>query len=172
MYSTNRAQGLGLCFLSAVLVAAVVPAQDPVPVAPVPGGSAPSVQDPQDPSRQDPGAEQPAAASLAPSGARLFAVVGGDSVAVRCFPTDHSSFFEDVLPQGSPVQIGDTYGSYRQVFLPAGITGYVHKDFTTDLALEGEALGTIQTKVKGVSWRHQPQAGGNPLWRVWMRDRC
>lgn len=97
------------------------------------------------------------------SSVRLFGVVEDESLPLRCFPTEESPVYEDILTQGQPVLLGDTYPpSFRQVFLPIGVTGYVHKNFVTELALEGEGAGTVRTNEDGVSWRFRPQQAGEP----------
>lgn len=85
------------------------------------------------------------------------AAVLPDQIKVRCFASDLSPAYEDVLQKGAAVPTGRVEGGYRQVFLPLGPVGYVAKKFAT----QPEA-GVVKA-IGRVSFRYRPQTGEAPV---------
>lgn len=119
-------------------------AQDPKVVP------APAVQ------QQQPGAVTPADASA--TSAEAVGAVLVPEARVKCWPTEHSPAFEDVLAQQATVRVGRGEGGHRLVVLPLGPTGYVSKKFATE-----PAEGKVRTKGKAVAFRYRPKSGEAPV---------
>jgi hypothetical protein len=91
-----------------------------------------------------------------------FARITVERAAVRCFASDSSPVFRDVLEQGDVVRVaGPAQNGYRPVTLPLGVTGYVHKKY----ASEPDA-GMVKTTGREVSFRYRPQSGEAPVDRL------
>ena len=61
-----------------------------------------------------------------------YAKITSPDVQPRCFAGPRSPVYDDVLTEGSVVKVGEVVGEYRRLLLPLGVTGYVHKKFTTE----------------------------------------
>lgn len=79
------------------------------------------------------------------------------SVEPSVFPTDISPRYTETLPEGAVVRIGRAQGEFREIVLPLGVRGYVHKDFTTGLE-----EGSVRAKSK-LAFRYRPQTGEAPV---------
>lgn len=78
---------------------------------------------------------------------------------IRCFPTVNSPFYEDTFPKGATLAVGRSENGFRQILLPIGPVGYVHKEF----AVAGED-GKGATKAgKKVAFRNEPKSGRAPI---------
>ncbi len=77
---------------------------------------------------------------------------------LQVFPTDISPRYGEELSEGAVVQVRGTHGAFREVVLPLGVLGYVHKKFTTDIE-----AGLVSSKVKRLAFRYRPQAGEAPV---------
>lgn len=76
---------------------------------------------------------------------------------VRCFASDRSPVYDDRLVEGQVVIVGEQVGEYREIELPLGATGYVHKKFATDV---GD--GKIEAAAAQVSFRYRPKSSEVP----------
>lgn len=143
------------------------PAQQPAPAGSEAKVEAPKPQDPKAepapagavtpaPAVQQPGAVVPAEASA--TNAEAVGTVLVAEARVKCWPTEHSPVFEDVLTQQATVRVGRSEGGHRLVVLPLGPTGYVNKKFATE-----PAEGKVKTKGKAVAFRYRPKSGEAPV---------
>jgi hypothetical protein len=102
---------------------------------------------------------------------------------VRCWPTDISPTYEDAFAKGTVVGVGRSEGGFRQVVLPLGPAGYVHKKYASEpkdggpkdgAAKDGAAKdgkvadgkivnGKIVTRGKAVAFRYRPKADEPPV---------
>jgi hypothetical protein len=167
------------------LTTAVTTAQDPEPKAKAPSGKLPSAQKPADkvPGETVPGGQKAGdqkagdktagdktagdrkpgakAAAVVPTAAGvaqpLYARVIGKEVPVRCFASQRSPFYEDILREGDVVMVGEATGEFRKVMLPLGVVGYVHRDFAT-----APVDGVITTTRPSVSFRYRPKVAEAP----------
>ena len=87
-----------------------------------------------------------------------YAQVADASVELRCFPTENSPTFGDTMVDGAVVIVGESYGDFRQVVLPLGPVGYVHKKFATE-----PAGGMLMTAGNNVAFRYRPRSGEAPV---------
>ena len=87
-----------------------------------------------------------------------YAQVADASVELRCFPTADSPTFGDTMVDGAVVIVGESYGDFRQVVLPLGPVGYVHKKFATE-----PAGGMLMTAGNNVAFRYRPRSGEAPV---------
>jgi hypothetical protein len=135
---------------AAVVLAASALAQEaPAPDAPAPSGT------PQ-PAVQEPGAEpQAAGAGVANP---VFARVRDASVELRCFPTDISPRYEEKLTEGSVVRTGMERDGFREVVLPLGVAGYVHKTYTSPMT-----DGLVSSTASKLAFRYRPQSQEAPV---------
>src|SRR5262249_55623262 len=94
-----------------------------------------------------------------------------DGSKVRCWPTDHSPTYEDAFAKGAVVGIGRSEGGFRQIVLPLGPAGYVHKKYASaagktaaDKAVADRvSTGKIVTTGKAVAFRYRPKADEPPV---------
>ncbi len=93
----------------------------------------------------------------ADAGPPLYGRVTAKEAAVRCFASQRSPAYEDILREGDVVMVGEATGEFRKVILPLGVMGYVHRDFAT-APVDGEITTTRQR----VSFRYRPKAGEAP----------
>lgn len=103
------------------------------------------------------------------------------STKLRCFASPLGAQFDDTLAKGTVVAVGRSDNGYRQVLLPLGPAGYVHKDFAT-----APEQGKVKSKGTLVSFRYRPKAGEPPTAQLddgtelvvvgelpeWWRVRC
>ena len=87
-----------------------------------------------------------------------YARVSAPLVELRCFPTDSSPVFGDVMTEGAAVVVGESYGDYRQAVLPLGPVGFVHKKFSSE-----PENGQVTTVGESVSFRYRPRSGEAPV---------
>jgi SH3-like domain-containing protein len=87
-----------------------------------------------------------------------FARVQAAETRVRCFAGDRSPHFEERLVEGQFVQVGDVAHGHREVRLPQGMTGWVHKKFVT-----APEQGMVTTNGTNVAFRYRPQSGEAPV---------
>ena len=81
------------------------------------------------------------------------------AVELQVWSTELSPKYAETLPEGAVVRVGDTRGVCREVVLPFGARGYVHKNFTSELAGDG----TVASTATKVSFRYRPQTGEAPV---------
>ena len=126
------------------------PAQPaPVEAAPVEAATSPRASAEQEPQGGEPQDATPTYAKVLVDGARL-----------RCWPGDVASppVFEDVLPKGQVIMLGERENGYRSVLLPLGPIGYVSKRFT---ALDDD--GAVKTTGTKVAFRYRPRTSEAPV---------
>ena len=87
-----------------------------------------------------------------------FARVQVAETKVRCFAGDRSPCFDERLVEGQFVQVGDVAHGHREVRLPQGMTGWVHKKFVTN-----PEQGMVTTNGTKVAFRYRPQSGEAPV---------
>jgi hypothetical protein len=97
-------------------------------------------------------------ADAAKAGQMALGTLLTDGGKVRCWPTDHSPAYEDSFAKGAVVGIGRSESGFRQVVLPLGPAGYVHKKYASE-AKDGK----IATKGKAVAFRYRPKADEPPV---------
>jgi hypothetical protein len=145
------------------LALAVLPFLEPLSAqAPTPAATtnapptAPADQQPVTPAPAvaKPADGKPADAALSPGS---LGTVASAQAKVRCFGSDTSPLFEDVLPQGTVVGVGPAVAGFRRISLPLGVVGYVHKKFAV------EVDGKVQTKGRAVAFRYRPKTGEAPV---------
>jgi len=78
-------------------------------------------------------------------------------VQLRCFASERSPLYEDVLTEGQVVQVGAKEGDFHRVIVPLGATGYVHKKFVSE-----PDHGVIKTTGDNVSFRYRPKSSEVP----------
>ena len=139
------------------------PAATPAPAAQPPATGTAEAQDPKPvpPAQPTPAVQQPGTGTPAEASATTTPAVGSVLVAearVKCWPTEHSPAFEEVLAQSTLVRVGRSESGHRLVLLPLGPAGYVSKKFTTE-----PAEGKVKTKGKAVAFRYRPKSGEAPV---------
>lgn len=127
--------------VSILVLASGLAAQDAAPAAPVQPPAAP--------------VQPPAAAEL------TLGTIVPASIKLKCFASPLAAEFDDTLAQGTVVALGRSERGYRQILMPLGPTGYVHKDFTT-----APADGKVKSKGTLVSFRYRPKSGEAPTARL------
>lgn len=80
-----------------------------------------------------------------------------DETQPRCFAGGRSPFFSDRLAKGQIVRVGAQVGDFYALSLPQGVTGYVHKDFSTE-----PTEGMVQASGTNVSFRYRPKTSEVP----------
>jgi hypothetical protein len=121
-------------------------------------GSAPVPAPATAPSPANP-AQGPAPASASqPAVEGAMATVLAESSKARCWPTANSPTYEDTLAKDTVVRVGRAEGGFREVLLPIGPLGYVHRNFTGEMQ-----DGQLPTKGKGVAFRYRPRSGEAPV---------
>ncbi len=100
----------------------------------------------------------PSAPAAVPAVEGAMATVLVDGAKLRCWPTANSPCYEDTFTKDTVVRVGRGEGGFREILLPIGPLGYVHKNFTTD-----HTDGVIATKGKGVAFRYRPRSGEAPV---------
>jgi len=108
----------------------------------------------QDPA--EPNVTGPQPATGADSGA--LAVVLVEDQPLSCWPTRNSPHYRQSLTVDSVVRVGDRRDGFRQVLLPLGPLGFVHKKFASE-----PDDGKVVSKGKAVSFRRRPQSGEAPV---------
>ncbi len=118
----------------------------PVEVAPVEAATSSAEQDPQQSDLQD--------------ATPIYGKVLADGARLRCWPGDVASppVFEDVLPKGQVIMLGERENGFRCVLLPLGPIGYVSKRFT---ALADD--GSVETTGTKVAFRYRPRTSEAPV---------
>lgn len=136
--------------LLALVIGASLFAQD----AQVPGGTTP-------PAAQDPAATppaQPAQDGKATQGNPMASVLA-DAAKLRVWPTQNSPAYEGAFAKGQTLKVGRAEAGFREVLLPLGPTGFVHKSFTHEPTAEGK----VAVKSKSVAFRYRPKSGEAPI---------
>lgn len=100
-------------------------------------------------------AQEEAAAKPVPQA--RYARVLVEETTPRCFAGPRSPSFPDRLVAGQIVRVGEARDGFLRVFLPDGVTGYVHRKFTTE-----PQDGKIRTTGTNVSFRYRPRSGEPP----------
>lgn len=137
---------------SMAIAQGTTPAPTPAPATPPAAEAAP--QQPVTPAPQQPA---PSTETKAPASGNALGTVLVDGK-VRCWPTGHSPTYDDTFVKGATVGIGRSEGGFRQVLLPLGPAGYVHKKFTGEMK-----DGKVATKGKAVAFRYRPKSGEPPV---------
>jgi len=75
----------------------------------------------------------------------------------RCFASGRSPSYPDKLVEGQIVRVGKKVGGFRQVVLPQGVTGYVHKRFSS-----APEQGMVTATKSNVSFRYRPRSSEVP----------
>lgn len=145
-------------------------AQNPsqAPAVPAPAATpAPATQEPVAPTSTP----TPAATT---QGSPLASVIAS-SASLRVWPTSNSPSFEGALSKEGVLKVGRSDAGFREVLLPLGPIGYVHKSFTHEPTAEGK----VAIKNKSVAFRYRPKSGeapvstlleGTELWVVGEQD--
>ncbi len=81
-----------------------------------------------------------------------------DGAKLRCWAGPNSPVYDDVFAKDAVVKVGRSEGGFREVLLPIGPFGYVHKNFTG--AMQD---GIVTSKGKGVAFRYRPRSGEAPV---------
>ncbi|MHC5066639.1 MAG: SH3 domain-containing protein [Planctomycetota bacterium] len=165
----NPVRGSGVTFLTGLLIGGLG-AQEPTKTkAEESAKNAPSelvtelVKEPVN-GMQQPGdpATPPAEASAGEDAAGLiqilYAQATEDDLELLCFPTELSPAFDDKLSRGEVVKVGEIDGDYRQVILPLGVVGYVHRKFVSQL--DGGKLISTANKL---AFRRRAVSGEAPV---------
>lgn len=76
---------------------------------------------------------------------------------LRCFASVRSPLYVDRLTEGQVIVVGEEVGGYRQVMMPLGATGYVHKRFADELE-----SGMVVATAPKVSFRYRPRTSEAP----------
>ncbi|MCA8955593.1 MAG: hypothetical protein KDC87_05935 [Planctomycetes bacterium] len=131
-------------------------------------GGAVLAQEAQPPGKSEPPAPASGPAPAAPSAAAATHQLAELTVAaaVRCFASDLSPCYEDKLPAGTVVEIGEEVGAFRRVRLPLGVVGYVSKKFTGEP--EDGMLVTLHDRV---SFRYVPTPPNRAMAPVKLLDK-
>lgn len=110
------------------------------------------------PAATPPAVQQPAAPVGAAAVDGALATVLVDGAKLRCWPTANSPVYEDPIHKDAVLRVGRSEAGFREVLLPIGPQGYVHKNFTGDMQ-----EGVVATKGKGVAFRYRPRSGEAPV---------
>ncbi len=91
---------------------------------------------------------------------RWYARVNTAEAGVRCFATERSPVYRDLLVEGDVVMVGPVTGpdGYRPVYLPLGPTGFVHSDY-----VESPVEGMVVSKANKLSFRYRPRTREAPV---------
>lgn len=134
----------------ALVIGATLFAQE----TPAPGSATP-------PAAQDPAATPSAPAAqpaAAPQGSPMASVLA-DAAKLRVWPTQNSPAYEGSFGKGQTLKVGRVEAGFREVLLPLGPTGFVHKSFTHAPSPEGK----VAVKSKSVAFRYRPKSGEAPI---------
>ncbi len=104
-------------------------------------------------------AQEPAPAQEPAATSQALGSITADAAEMRCWPTANSPAYEGALPKDAVVALGRTEAGYREVTLPLGPIGYVHKSFCGDATPEGK----VAIKSKSVAFRYRPKSGEAPV---------
>jgi hypothetical protein len=140
----------------------LVPAQG---TPPAPAADAPPAA-PQAPAAANADGGAKGEADAAKAAKMALGTLLADGSKVRCWPTDHSPTYEDAFAKGAVVGIGRSEGGFRQVVLPLGPAGYVHKKYASepkDGKADKIAPGKVVTTGKAVAFRYRPKADEPPV---------
>jgi hypothetical protein len=148
---------LALAMLPAPLAAQEPQAAQPPPaVKPADAGAKAGDSVPGQGTAANAGAANPGAANTAEPAALGVILVA--AAKLRCWPTELSPLYPETLAKDAVVGVGKSEGGYREVILPRGPLGYVHKDFAVPAD-----NGTVRTKGKAVAFRYRPRASEAPV---------
>lgn len=139
-----------LAFVLLVPLLAPLSAQaTPAPASPAPATPTPSPASTAAPTAQEPTAPVPGQLTLAtivPATAKL-----------KCYASPLAAEFDDTLAQNAVVAVGRSENGYRQILMPLGPVGYVHKKFAT-APLDGK----VRSQGTAVSFRYRAQTNEAP----------
>lgn len=136
--------------------------------------AAPASAEAQSPAAQSPTAAVSTPAPAATQGSPLASVLAA-SASLRVWPTSNSPAYEGMVSKDSVIKVGRSDAGFREVLLPIGPIGYVHKGFTNEPTAEGK----VSIKNKSVAFRYRPKSGeapvstlveGSELWVVGEQD--
>ena len=131
-----------------VLLAQDAQTPNPSPAAPAP------VATPV-PAAQDPVAPAPAASTQSSPLASVIAA----TASLRVWPTSNSPAYEGAISKDGVIKVGRSDSGFREVHLPLGPIGYVHKGFANEPTAEGK----VSIKNKSVAFRYRPKSGEAPV---------
>ncbi len=86
-----------------------------------------------------------------------FARISVKDVQPKCFASNRSPVFSDRMVEGTVIRVGGLVGEYRRVHLPVGVTGYIHKNYSTE-----PEEGMVSTTGTNVAFRYRPRSGEAP----------
>lgn len=142
-------------FFSLALVSALI-AQEATPVTPTPVTPAPA-ETPGAPEASPTPTQDPAPAA-APQGAPMASVIAA-SATLRVWPTANSPVYDGSITKDTVLRVGRSEAGFREVLLPMGPIGFVHKSFANEPTAEGK----VAVKSKSVAFRYRPKSGEAPV---------
>jgi len=86
-----------------------------------------------------------------------YARVIAEEAQPRCFASERSPRYGDHLTEGQVVIVGEQVGDHWQIWLPLGVTGYIHKRFAAE-----QDGGKIIATASKVSFRYRPKTSEAP----------
>jgi len=95
----------------------------------------------------------------APAQGSPMASVIADTAKVRVWPTQNSPAYDGTFAKGQTLKVGRAEAGFREVLLPIGPVGFVHKSFTNAPTPEGK----VAVKSKSVAFRYRPKSGEAPV---------
>ena len=126
------------------------------------------------PTEQAPAPVEQAPSTPAVQGKPMASVIAA-SASLRVWPTANSPVYEGALSKDAVIRVGRSDAGFREVLLPIGPVGYVHKSFAKEPTPEGK----VAIKNKSVAFRYRPKSGeapvstlveGTELWVVGEQD--
>ena len=148
---------LSVVFAGALLAQDVPQSSPSTPLTPAP--AVPAEQQASTPSA--PAATPvvtPAPAAAVTQGSPMASVIAA-SASLRVWPTANSPVYEGSLSKDAVVRVGRSDAGFREVLLPIGPIGYVHKNFANEPTAEGK----VAIKSKSVAFRYRPKSGEAPV---------
>jgi hypothetical protein len=144
-------------FFSVVFASALIAQENttatPTPVTPAAGVTpAPSAADPAAP----PSAPTAQGAGIQGTG---MASVMAATATLRVWPTANSPVYEGTVAKDTVLRVGRSEAGFREVLLPLGPIGFVHKSFANEPTAEGK----VAVKSKSVAFRYRPKSGEAPV---------
>jgi SH3-like domain-containing protein len=88
--------------------------------------------------------------------------IARDGLGMRCFGTEQSPVYGEVLERGTVVEPVEELGEFTRIRLPEGPIGFVHSDFATEPDLDG----MVRSKGSKVSFRYRPRSDEAPVLRL------
>ncbi len=78
---------------------------------------------------------------------------------LRVWPTANSPVYEGTVAKDTVLRVGRSEAGFREVLLPLGPIGFVHKSFANEPTAEGK----VAVKSKSVAFRYRPKSGEAPV---------